>query len=450
MTQTHNKSFVYRITLVAAVGGLLFGYDTAVIAGAIGFIQKKFQLSPAMVGWVASCVLVGCMIGTAFSGILSDWIGRKKVLMLAGILFAVSSVGTALPQDLFWLIVFRILGGVGVGIASLLAPMYITEIAPASIRGRLVSINQLGIVTGILLIYFVNAFIADLHGEAWNIHTGWRWMFASGLIPSLVFLIFLFFVPESPRWLAKKGSEHAAVVILTKISGPEIAASEIAEIKHTIANESDAVSEIFKPGLRKAVIIGIILAICSQVTGINAIMYYAPEIFKSTGDGSQSALLQTVLVGIVNVLFTLVAIKFVDKAGRKPLLLAGSAGMAICLLVVGGAFYFGFLQGYLVLTAILLYIAFFAVSLGPLTFVVVAEIFPNRTRGRAMSVCLFALWAAVFVVSQLFPILLEQIGTSFTFWIFMIMAVLTWFFVLKVIPETKGKSLEEIEKLWTV
>ena len=448
MTISKN-GFVYRITLVAAVGGLLFGYDTAVIAGAIGFIQKKFDLSPAMVGWVASCVLIGCMIGTAFSGILSDKIGRKKVLMLSALLFAISSIGTAMPQDLPVLVVFRMMGGVGVGIASLLAPLYITEIAPSKIRGRLVSINQLGIVTGILLIYFVNAWIAGLFDEAWNVNNGWRWMFASGIFPSLLFLGFLFFVPESPRWLVKQGRLDEAERILGKLNSPQEAASEIQEIKQTIANEPDSVSEVFRPGLRKALIIGVILAIFSQVTGINAIMYYAPEIFKSTGDGSASALLQTVLVGAVNVLFTLVAIKYVDKLGRKPLLLAGSAGMAICLATIGAAFFYNILEGNLVLVAILLYIAFFAVSLGPLTFVVIAEIFPNRTRGRAMSISLFSLWAAVFVVSQLFPVLLEWIGSSFTFWIFMVMSVLSYFFVLKIIPETKGKSLEEIERSWS-
>ena len=424
------NGFVYRITIVAAVGGLLFGYDTAVIAGAIGFIQEKFDLSAAMVGWVASCVLVGCMIGTAFSGILSDRIGRKKVLMLSAILFAVSSIGTAIPQDLTILVIFRILGGVGVGIASLLAPLYITEIAPPQIRGRLVSINQLGIVTGILIIYFVNAWIAGLFDEAWNVENGWRWMFASGILPSIVFLVFLFFVPESPRWLVKQGRSDEAQRILARINSPQEAALEIQEIQQSIVTESDSISEVFRPGLRRALIIGIILAVFSQVTGINAIMYYAPEIFKSTGDASSSALLQTVLVGAVNVLFTLVAIKYVDRLGRKPLLLAGSAGMAVCLATIGAAFFYGMLEGHLVLIAILLYIAFFAVSLGPLTFVVIAEIFPNRTRGRAMSISLFSLWAAVFLVSQLFPILLEWIGSSFTFWIFMFMAVLSYIFVL--------------------
>jgi SP family arabinose:H+ symporter-like MFS transporter len=443
-----NKSYIYKITIVAAVGGLLFGYDTAVVAGAIGFIQKRFDLSPAMMGWIASCALIGCIAGAMFSGYLSDKLGRKKVLIISAILFAVSSLGTAIPQDLRLFVVFRIIGGLGIGIASMISPMYITECAPAAIRGRLVSINQFGIVSGILLIYFVNAGIAGLYDESWNINTGWRWMFGSGIIPSLVFLALLFFVPESPRWLAQAGRGAEAETILTKINGETRAKQELKEIELAINTETGSFAELFRPGLRTALLIGIILSIFSQVTGINAIMYYAPEIFKSTGDASGSALMQTVLVGIINVLFTLVAIKYADKAGRKSLLLAGSAGMAICLAIIGGAFYLEAVKGYLVLIAILAYISCFALSLGPLTFVVIAEIFPNRVRGRAMSICLFFLWTAVYVVSQFFPILLGSIGSAFTFWIFMVMSVIAFLFVWKVVPETKGKSLEEIERSW--
>lgn len=450
MENKGNILFVYKITLVAAVGGLLFGYDTAVIAGAIGFLQEKYQLSSAMMGWIASCALIGCILGVMFAGSLSDKIGRKKVLILSAVLFAVSSIGTAMPPDLNWFVVSRIIGGLGIGIASMLAPMYITEIAPADIRGRLVSINQLGVVTGILLIYFVNAGIASLYDEAWNVAVGWRWMFGSGLLPSVIFLFLLTFVPESPRWLAKQGRTDEALLILTKLNGTEKAKVELAEINLAIKTESGSFSEIFKPGLRKALVIGVVLSMFSQITGINAIMYYAPEIFKSTGDGSSSALLQTILVGVVNLLFTIVAIKYVDRLGRKGLLLAGSLGMAVCLAIIGAAFYFGLAKGYLVLISILAYIAFFAVSLGPLTFVVIAEIFPNRTRGRAMSISMFSLWLSVFIVSQSFPMLLDSIGSAFTFWIFMLMSVFTFLFVWKVVPETKGKTLEEIEKSWHV
>lgn len=442
--------FVYRATLVAAVGGLLFGYDTAVIAGAIGFLQIRFGLSAGMVGWVASCALVGCTLGAMFAGALSDRFGRKKILLLSAVLFAVSSGGIAIPASLTWFVLLRIVGGLGIGIASMLAPMYITEIAPSNQRGRLVSINQLGIVTGILLIYFVNARIAGWHDEAWNVESGWRWMFGSGIIPAVLFLVLLFSVPESPRWLAKQGEMGEALAILTKINGPHHAQVELSGITGELALESPgSASELIKPGLRKALFIGVVLAVFSQVTGINAIMYYAPEIFKSTGDGSDSALLQTVLVGVVNLLFTLVAIKYVDQAGRKKLLLVGSAGMAICLAIVGGAFYLQLAKGNLVLIAILAYIAFFALSLGPLTFVVIAEIFPTRVRGRAMSIAIFMLWVSVFIVSQLFPVLLVSIGSAFTFWLFMLASVFAFLFIWKILPETKGKTLEEMEALWT-
>lgn len=441
-----NKWYVYKATIVAAVGGLLFGYDTAVVAGAIGFIEKLYSLSPTMKGWIASCALIGCVIGAMFAGTISDKVGRKKMLVLSGILFAISSVGIAIPLSLSWFVFFRLIGGIGIGVASMLAPMYIAEIAPADIRGRLVSVNQLGIVTGILLIYFVNASIAGWHDEAWNVSTGWRWMFGSGVIPSVIFLIMLIFVPESPRWLASKERWQEAEDILTKVNGKQKAQQELSEIKETLNIEVGTFSEIFKPGIRKALLIGVVLCIFSQVTGINAIMYYAPEIFKSTGDATGSALMQTVLVGIINVLFTLVAIKYVDNWGRRALLLAGTAGMAVCLAIVGAAFYFDMAKGSLVLIAILAYIAFFAISLGPLAFVVIAEIFSNRNRGKAMSVAILFLWVSVFAVSQTFPMLLSSIGSSYTFWIFMVMSVLAFFFVKRMVPETKGKSLEEIEK----
>ena len=448
MNDAGNKWYVYKATIVAAVGGLLFGYDTAVVAGAIGFIEKRYDLSSAMVGWVASCALIGCIAGAMFAGKLSDGIGRKKVLILSAILFAVSSIGILLPMSLDWFIFFRIIGGLGIGIASMLAPMYISEIAPAPIRGRLVSINQLGIVSGILLIYFVNATIAGWHDEAWNVSIGWRWMFGSGVFPSVIFLALLFFVPESPRWLAQKQRWNDAEFILAKVNGARKAKTELDEIKVALNIEKSSFSDIVKPGVRKALMIGIILCIFSQVTGINAIMYYAPEIFKATGDASSSALMQTVLVGVINVLFTLVAIKYVDKWGRRTLLLIGSSGMAVCLAIVGSAFYFGFAEGYLVLIAILAYISFFAISLGPLAFVVISEIFSNRNRGAAMSVCIFFLWTSVYLVSQTFPMLLASIGSAFTFWIYMVMAIVAFFFILKMIPETKGKSLEEIELYW--
>jgi MFS transporter, SP family, arabinose:H+ symporter len=436
--------YVYRCTYVAAVGGLLFGYDTAVISGAIGFIQKKYILSPAQTGWVASCALIGCVIGAMLAGPVSDKTGRKKVLIFSALAFAISSLGIMLPWSLDAFVLFRLIGGLGIGTASMIAPLYIAEIAPAPIRGRLVSIYQMGIVCGILIVYFVNAAIAGLYTEAWNIDSGWRWMFGSGLLPSLIFLFLLVIVPESPRWLAARGRLQQAQDILTKINGREKAIEELAAIRNDLNTKEGSLADLVAPRLRKRLFIGITLAIFSQVTGMNAILYYAPEIFKSKGDGGSSAMLQTILIGVINLLFTIVAIKYVDKWGRRKLLLIGSAGMACCLAVIGSAFYLQWLQSYLILIAILAYIAFFAISLGPMTFVVVAEIFPTHVRGKAMSVSIFFLWIAVYIVSQTFPMLKAAIGEAFTFWIYMGMSVICWLFVRKMVPETKGKTLEEI------
>ena len=443
-----NSNIIYKSTLVASVGGLLFGYDTAVISGAIGFMKIYYQLSDIMTGWVASCALLGCIIGAMYSGKLSDQVGRKKVLMLSALLFTVSSVGTALAPNLWFFVVFRIIGGMGIGIASMLSPMYISEMAPAAIRGRLISIFQLGIVTGILVIYFVNAYIAGIHNEHWNISAGWRWMFGSGAIPSMIFILLLITVPESPRWLAQQKRNPEALAILTRINGASAAQQELDSINDTLKDENPvSLSDIKEPKLKQALGIGILLAVFSQFTGINAIMYYAPEIFKSTGVGSDSAFMQTILVGVINVIFTFVAIRYVDLWGRKKLLLLGTSGMAVCLFIVGLAFYRQ-QQGYIVLIAILGYIACFAMSLGPLTFVVIAEIFPTKVRATAMSVATFFLWAAVFLVSQTFPVLIGSVGSAYTFWLYMIIAVAAFLFILKRIPETKGKTLEEIGETW--
>lgn len=440
--------YVYRCTMVAAVGGLLFGYDTAVVAGAIGFIQEKYQLSPAMIGWAASCALIGCMVGAMIAGVLSDKWGRKKVLLLSALAFAISSLGIMAPWGINSFIVFRFIGGAGIGIASILAPLYISEIAPANIRGKLVSIYQLGIVIGILLIYFVNAAIAGMYDHNWNVETGWRWMFGSGLIPSVIFLFLLIKTPESPRWLMSQNRSSEAMAILERMNSKEDAENELREIQASLSQKQGSFSELLQRGLRKPLFIGVFLAIFSQVTGINVIMYYAPEIFKASGSGTSSALLQTICVGGINFLLTLIAIKYVDKLGRKKLLLIGSAGMCICLALVGWAFYHNVTSGYWILAGILAYISFFAISLGPLTFVVISEIFPNHIRGRAMSAAIFFLWLSVYLVSQTFPMLLEGIGPAYTFWMYMALSALAFVFIWRSVPETKEKTLEEIQKMW--
>jgi SP family arabinose:H+ symporter-like MFS transporter len=450
MQNKANYRYLYLISLTAALGGLLFGYDTAVIAGAIGLLRIKFELSAAMTGWAASSAIIGCIFGAMFAGKLSDVYGRKKILIITAVLFAISAIGSAIPQNLTQFVLARFIGGLGVGAASMLSPLYISEIAPAKIRGTLVTTYQLAIVLGILIIYFVNLQVSNLGDEAWNVETGWRYMLGSEAIPAIIFLVFLLFVPESPRWLSKMGKKDQSLKILQNINGNDIAREIQNEIEETLKEEKGSIGELFAPGMRMAMIVGIFLAAFSQITGINAIMYYAPEIFRSVGFGTESALTQTVIIGSVNVLFTFVALWLIDKTGRKTLLLYGVSGMTLCLFGLGLIFYLDLVSGPWVLIFILGYIASFAASLGPIPWVIISEIFPTKTRGVAMSISILILWISVYLVTQFFPILLESIGGAFTFWIFMINAVFLVLFVWKVVPETKGKTLEEIEKSWII
>lgn len=443
-----NMKFVYFVSAIAAFGGLLFGYDTAVIAGAIGFIETKFQLSPAMTGWAASSAIWGCVLGAMAAGYMSDKFGRKKILIVTAILFAVSALWAAVPTTLNQFVIARIIGGIGVGAASMLSPLYISEIAPADKRGMLVTLYQLAIVIGINLIYFVNLLIAGSGTEQWNIDMGWRYMLGSGIIPSALFLVALFLVPESPRWLASKNREDEAMKILEKVNGKMAATVVMADIKKTLNEEQGTIRELFAPGLRTAMIIGVFLALFSQITGINAIIYYAPEIFKSVGFGTDSALLQTVIIGITNTVFTFVAIKYIDKLGRRKLLLIGVTGMIVCLLGVGTVFYLQLSSGPLLLIFILGFIASFGCSLGPIPWVIMSEIFPTKTRGIAMSIATLTLWIGVVLITQLTPVLLSEVGGAVTFWIFGANSILLLLFTYKMIPETKGKTLEEIEKYW--
>ncbi len=444
-----STAFIIKVSVIAAIGGLLFGYDTAVIAGVIGYLQVKFHLSSVMMGWAASSAIWGCVAGAMFAGYLSDLIGRKKVLIITAVLFFISSLTAALAGSLTEFILARLIGGLGIGAASMLSPLYISEIAPARSRGRLVSLYQLAIVIGINLIYFVNLKIAAMGDQTWNIEWGWRYMLASGMLPASIFLLLLLFVPESPRWLTSKGYSDEALAILEKVNGRDNAQTTLKEINDTLRQEKGTVKELFKPGLRTAMIIGITLALFSQITGINAIIYYAPEIFKSAGFGAESALTQTVIIGLINTLFTFLAIWLIDKAGRKTLLLWGVTGMIGCLLAVGACYYYHVAGGPWLLISILGYIASFASSLGAVPWVLIAEIFPTRTRGIAMSFATMVLWVGVLLITQLTPVLLEHLGGAFTFWIFMINAVILLIFTWKKIPETRQRSLEDIEKSWT-
>jgi SP family xylose:H+ symportor-like MFS transporter len=445
--------FVFRVCLVAALGGLLFGYDTAVISDAIGFLQVHFKLDATTKGWAASCALLGCVIGVSLAGVVSDFAGRKKTQVLAGILFLISAAGTAMADTFSVFVVFRVLGGVGVGVASMASPMYIAEISPARVRGRLVSVNQFAIATGMVVTYFVNYFIALAGDPSWNEAIGWRWMFASGIAPSALFLVLLATVPESPRWLVEQGRLDKARRVLARIGGPEYADAETQAISATVAKEAEKHLGILAPEMRFVLAIGIALAVLQQITGINVFLYYGPEIFKQVGSGTNAALLQQVVVGAVMLSFTLVAIWTVDHLGRKPLMIVGAIGMGLSLAAMGAASQCHFSARW-VLVCILGYIAAFSLSVGPVVWVILSEIFPNRIRGRAMALATFALWTANFIVSQTFPMmdenkwLIARFNHGFPFYVYaafcLVLVVVVWLGV----PETKGRSLEEIEAHW--
>jgi SP family arabinose:H+ symporter-like MFS transporter len=436
-----DPKFLMLAAVVAALGGLLFGFDTAVISGTIPFIQPYFNLDDVSLGWTVSSLLAGCILGVVSAGKPGDVFGRKKTLMFAAAFFLISALGSALSTMHLVFIIFRVMGGFAVGIASMLSPMYISEISPASKRGQLVSLNQMAIVVGILLAFFSNYWLSGTG------HDNWRWMFAVMGIPACLFLVALIFVPESPRWLVQQNMDSEAFAILGRINGQDRATLELADIKSSVLAEKGTYKEVFSSRIRPVLWLGVLLAVFSQVTGINSIMYYAPVIFQKTGTGTDSALLQTVTVGGVNFLFTLVAIFWVDKIGRKPLLIGGTLGMAISLTGLTIAFYLHKFGGFVILFFILLYIASFAASLGPVTWVAISEIFPNKLRSKAMSVAIVSLWLANFIVILTFPVILNRLGGGAAFLIFDFMCVLLILFVILKFPETKGKSLEALEKI---
>ena len=435
------KNYVMLISSIAALGGLLFGFDTAVISGTTPFIKPYFGLNDIWLGWTVSSLLFGCIIGVISAGKPSDVFGRKKTLMVAAFLFIFSAFGSALATRLSIFISFRIIGGLGVGVASMLSPMYISEISPAERRGRLVSFNQLAIVIGILLAFVSNALLVDT-GE-----NNWRWMLAVMGAPALVFFISLFFAPESPRWLVQKGFSNQAFEILEKINGKEQALKELNSIEISLKEEvnSGTFSEVFSPRMRPILFIGVFLCVFSQITGINSIMYYAPVIFQSIGAAASSAVTQTAIIGGGNLIFTFVAISLIDRLGRKPLLIGGVSGMIIALTSIATAFYFQKTEGYIILVLILMYIASFSASVGAVTWVIVSEIFPNKLRSKAMSVSIVSLWIANFFLILVFPLMLNRLGGAGSFLIFSVMCVMLLLFTIFRVPETKGRSLEELE-----
>jgi SP family xylose:H+ symportor-like MFS transporter len=449
-----NKNYILFIALSAALGGLLFGYDTAVISGAIGNLTQYFQLTPIETGWAISSALVGCLVGAFVSDYLSTKFGRKVTMIIAAVLFILNSIGTAIPDTFTTFVVFRIVGGIGVGLASMVVPMYIAEIAPPKRRGALVGNYQLAIVIGIVMVYFVNYFIA-LQGDAdWNLNTGWRWMFGSEIIPSILFLVFIFLIPESPRWLFLNHKKEEAAKVLKKLNSAEEALVVQKEIENSVHEEDkNQWKHLVHPTFKKALFVGIGLSVLQQLTGINAILYYAPEIFKSLGSSTDASLLETSILGVVNLIFTLLAIKWVDKMGRKPLLYIGSAGMTIALAAVGVFIYYDALGNY-VLPFLILFMASFSISWGPIVWVLLSEIFPNKIRSLALAISVFIQWIANFVVTQFFPSLIENqwlkahFNGAFPFYLFAVICLLSLLFVWKKVPETKNKTLEQMDSLW--
>lgn len=469
MGKSANTSYLLKLTIVATLGGLLFGYDTAVISGTVSSLESFFVLpfglsemeANARLGFVVSSALIGCIIGGIFGGVISKKFGRKNGLILAAILFLISAIGSAMPEMfikpigegdhtfLYIFIVYRIIGGIGVGLASMLSPLYIAEIAPAKIRGRLVSMNQFAIIFGMLVVYFVNYYIAKQGNDSWLNSVGWRWMFASETIPATLFLVMLFFVPDTPRSLVLKAQPEKALEVLTKLNGIDEAKKILAEIQNTVVDHS---GKLFSFGMG-VIVIGILLSVFQQFVGINVVLYYAPEIFKSMGAGTDIALLQTIIVGSVNLIFTVLAILTVDKYGRKPLMIIGALGMAISMFALGTTFYMESV-GMGALVFMLIYVASFAMSWGPVTWVLLSEIFPNNIRGKALAVAVAAQWISNYLVSWTFPMmdknsyLLEQFNHGFAYWIYGAMGVVATFIVWKFVPETKGKTLEEMEEIW--
>jgi SP family arabinose:H+ symporter-like MFS transporter len=435
-------------TGVAALGGFLFGYDTAVIAGAVGSLRDHFALSAAQQGWVGASAIYGCLPGALFAGFLADRFGRKRLLLLCAVFYAVSGVWSAFPGGFPGFLAARFLGGVAIGISSMVCPTYIAEVSPERKRGFLGTLFQLGIVVGIFLVFFVNDRIQASGDVAWNTAWGWRWMLASESLPALVFLALLGAVPESPRWLTLTGRADAARRVLDRLLTTREAAEEWAAISSGPPAVAGRFRDLFAPAWRRPLLIAVVLATLSQFSGINAIMYYAPEVFRAAGASRDAAFASAVWVGAVNLLFTLVALVLIDRAGRRPLLILGAGVQTVALAAVGWSF-LEMEQGRATLAAVLVYIAAFAVAMGPIPWVLISEIFPGAIRGRAVAVGVGTIWAACLIVAQTFPVLKEAVGPAVTFWIYAGCSFLSLVFVVAVVPETKGRSLEAIAASWT-
>jgi SP family arabinose:H+ symporter-like MFS transporter len=436
-----NLSYVVLLSTVASLGGLMFGFDIAIITGANPFIETHFQLTKIQLGICTSSLLFGCIFGSFFAGRLTDTLGRKIILFAVSMLFAFTSLATALAPSFWFYTSARFIGGLAVGAASMVSPLYISEVAPSKIRGRLVSFYQLSIVLGILISYLINFLLKDV-GDA-----NWRWMFATGIIPSLVLFILLFRVPETPRFLVKSNRDDEALAVLMRLNDEETARREFKQIEDSLMERKGRTRDLLKPEYRLMMFVGIGLAFFVQTSGINAIIDYSPFIFKAAGWKMDAALFATFGLGVVNTVFTFVAIYAIDKVGRKMLYLIGSAGMTIALFALAAVSHLDMFQSNLVLALCVLYLIFFTSCIGPVFWTLTSEIFPNRIRGVAMSIPVFTQWFFNAIVVLLFPWMLENIPTL-TFIIIGMMALLQFLFTYKFVPETKGKTLEEIEQYW--
>jgi MFS transporter, SP family, xylose:H+ symportor len=454
----YNTGYVWTLSAVAALGGLLFGYDWVVIGGAKPFYEKFFQLnSEELIGWANSCALIGCLVGSVVSGVTSDRFGRKKLLIISAVLFTVSSVLTGWGSVFPFFVTWRIIGGVAIGMASNVSPTYIAEISPAPWRGRMVTLNQLTIVVGILAAQIVNWMISEkvpdgatgeMIRQSWNGQYGWRWMFTAVAVPAIIFFFAVLFIPESPRWLAKKGRKAQARRILARIGREQYADQTLGEIQVALGAEAEGRvvwRELVSPGILKLLSIGVALAILQQWSGINIIFNYAEEIYRGAGYGVSGILFNIVITGTINLVFTLFALSLVDRIGRRPLMLFGCAGIALSHFVLGLTYRAG-IKGLPVLLVTLCTIACYALSLAPVTWVLISEIFPNRVRGIGVSISVSALWSASFLLTFTFPILNRALGSAGTFWTYAAICLAGLFFVLLCVPETKSKTLEQIEQ----
>jgi len=453
MTDTGRESvgFVLFASAVTAIGGFLFGYDTAVINGANTFLQQHFGLHAEtdafLIGMATSAAIIGCIPGAMAAGFVSDRFGRRTVLFFCAILYAISGVLSAVPRSFEQFVAARMLSGVAIGVSSMICPLYIAELAPPRWRGRMGTLFQLGIVTGIFVTLFINGLIQGLGDEAWNVRAGWRWMLAAEVLPAFAFVALLVPIPESPKWLIQAGRDGEARRTLERIGGPGYADAEIAAVREVLTREDGSFGELFSRAYRLPLAIAVVIMLASQLSGINVVMYYSTDIFTAATGDADAAFTSSAWIGLVNLVATFVAVALVDRAGRKPLLLAGNA-IQVAGLAAVGCVYAADPRAPALLWAVLVYIAAFAMAMGPVPWILCSEIFPAKLRGRAMSVATFTIWLGCYVVSQTFPALLQTLGPTRTFWMYAGCSAATFLFVLRAVPETKGRSLEEIEKGW--